>query len=95
MRFPHANNEEMDDRDFVARWAAWFAGPSAPGLVDARESVPMLHSTVALQTLLDQGRGHGLGGLCRKMVRPPYRTPCTRPPSSWLRTSICLWKQKQ
>jgi hypothetical protein len=73
MRFPHANNEEMDDRDFVARWAAWFAGPSAPGLVDARESVPMLHSTVALQTLLDQGRGHGLDALCRKIVRPPYR----------------------
>jgi hypothetical protein len=73
MRFPHANNEEMDDRDFMARWAAWFAGPGAPGLIDARQPIPRLHSPVSLQKLLDQGRGHGLDALCRKIVRPPYR----------------------
>jgi hypothetical protein len=73
MRFPHANKEEMGDDEFVARWAAWFAGKDSPGMLDPCARVPRLASAVGMQALFDQNYGHGLDALCRKIVRPPYR----------------------
>ena len=72
MRFPHAN-EEMSDEEFIAYWAAWFAGPTSPGMLCACSAVPNLASAVGMQTLYDKNNGHGLDALCRRIVRPVYR----------------------
>lgn len=63
----------MSDEEFIAHWAAWFAGPTSPGMLCAYSAVPILASAVGMQSLYDQNKGHGLDALCRKIVRPAYR----------------------
>ncbi|MBR0660484.1 hypothetical protein [Neoroseomonas oryzicola] len=71
--FPHANQQTMDEDEFLARWLVWFDGPRSFGKAEATDAVPRLHSAVGYQALLDQERGHGLDAFCRRIVRPPYR----------------------
>jgi hypothetical protein len=71
--FPHANNQEMDEKLFLAYWSTWFAGPGSRGGLPFDGPVPRLNQAVRMETLIDGGRGHGLDALCRTIVSIPYR----------------------
>ena len=73
MKFPHPDDCEIKDRDFVIQWANWFKGPGSTGKRHADEAVPRLAQAASLETLLEGGRGHGLDALCRSLVPPRYR----------------------
>jgi hypothetical protein len=73
MKFPHADDCEIEDRDFVFQWANWFKGPESTGKRHADEAVPRLAQAASFDALLESGRGHGLDALCRSMVPPRYR----------------------
>jgi hypothetical protein len=73
MKFPHANNSELEDRKFIALWAVWFDGEDSRGGYTPKEKVPMLAQAVGYQKLVDGGRGHGIDALCRLAVAPQYR----------------------
>ncbi|MEZ5563537.1 MAG: hypothetical protein R3F27_11350 [Gammaproteobacteria bacterium] len=73
MKFPHADNCEIDDRDFLFQWASWFQGPESTGKRHADEAVPRLAQAASFENLLEGGRGHGLDALCRSVVPHRYR----------------------
>lgn len=43
MHFRHANEQEVDDRVFLARWSQWFAGPESQGRLSSKDAVPLLN----------------------------------------------------
>lgn len=71
--FPDANNQTMDDREFLAYWLAWFAGPGSQGKLPFDGPVPRLAGREVMAALISRGYGHGLDALCRTIVHAPYR----------------------
>ncbi|MBM3588556.1 MAG: hypothetical protein FJX33_12320 [Alphaproteobacteria bacterium] len=72
MHFRHANEQEVDDRVFLARWSQWFAGPESQGRLSSKDAVPLLNKKISLETLVAAGCGHGLDALCRSIVMKQY-----------------------
>ena len=92
--FPHANNFEMDAKEFLVAWAAWFSGPTSRGLLPADGPVPRLNGAIGLAGLQAQGRGHGLDALCRNVVPSQYQDTmhATNPwmtENTWLVEKVC------